>query len=111
MMCASERRRFCLAAMSSSVVLLAAACGVHAGTPDTTNRSSGIPASSLALPSARRYPSTLAELVAYLAKSGLAVPHPRDVMQRDCPGIGCTSKVETDTVAIMAFATTGRAQL
>lgn len=100
-----------LAGMISLVVLLAAACGANTGTPDTKDRPSGNPTSSLTLPSAGQYPSTVEELVAYLAKSGLAVPNPRDVTQRDCPAVGCTRKVQTDTVAIMAFSTTGKAQL
>jgi hypothetical protein len=105
-------RRWRLATVVSSVVLLAvAACGADAGTPATPNRSSESNPSSITLPSGSLHPSTLTELVAYLANSGLAVPNPRDVTQRDCPPIDCTSKVETDAVAIMAFASTGKAQL
>lgn len=103
-------RRCCRAATIASLVLLAA-CGANTGTSDTRNGPSENPGISLTLPSASLRPSTLEELVAYLAKAGLAVPNPRDVTQRDCPTIGCTKKVETDTVAIMAFSTTGKAQL
>jgi hypothetical protein len=56
-------------------------------------------------------PLTADDLVAAIAKSGLAVPNPHDVTQRDCPQIGCLQKVETDTVSIMKFPTPGRAQL
>jgi hypothetical protein len=103
-------RRCCRAATIASLVLLAA-CGANTGPSETKIGPSENPGTSLTLPSVSLRPATLTELVAYLAKAGLAVPNPRDVTQRDCPAIGCTKKVETDTVAIMAFSTTGRAQL
>ena len=56
-------------------------------------------------------PLTVDDLLAAIAKAGLAVPNPRDVTPRDCPTIGCAKKVETDTVSIMEFPTPGRAEL
>lgn len=55
-------------------------------------------------------PSTIDDLFASIAKSGLPAPNPRDVTQRDCPRIGCLRKIETDTVSIAKFPTTGRAE-
>jgi hypothetical protein len=51
------------------------------------------------------------DLVAAIQRSGLPAPNPRDVTARDCPQTGCTEKVDTDTVAIMKFPTTGKAEL
>jgi hypothetical protein len=56
-------------------------------------------------------PLTADDLVAGIAKAGLAVPNPRNVTQRDCPQIGCAQKVETDTVSVMKFPTPGKAEL
>jgi hypothetical protein len=56
-------------------------------------------------------PSTIADLLASIANAGLAAPNPHDVTRRDCPEIGCLAKVETDTVSIIKFPTTGRAEL
>lgn len=51
------------------------------------------------------------DLIASIGQANLPVPNPRNVTARDCPAIGCTEKVETDTVAIMKFPTTGKAEL
>lgn len=56
-------------------------------------------------------PLTVEDIVVSIGDAGLAVPNPRDVTQRDCPVIGCTSKVETDTVSIIKFASPGSAQV
>jgi hypothetical protein len=56
-------------------------------------------------------PSTTDDLLKSIAGAGLPAPNPRDVTGRDCPAIGCTSKVDTDTVSIVWFPTTGRAEL
>jgi hypothetical protein len=46
-----------------------------------------------------------------MSNAGLAAPNPRDVTQRDCPAMGCTNKVETDTVSVIKFPSSGKAQL
>lgn len=108
----SSDGRCCRLAATIVVVLAAAACGANTEAPRVQDRpTSELPANSFPLPSAGPHPSSLEELVAYIANAGLAVPNPRDVTQRDCPAIGCTRKVQTDTVAIMAFSTPGKAQL
>jgi len=56
-------------------------------------------------------PVTVDELLASIANAGLSVTNPRDVTSRDCPEIGCATKVETDTVSIMKFPTPGSAEL
>src|ERR1700758_1372759 len=52
-----------------------------------------------------------ADVVSAIAGAGLAVPNARDVTQRDCPQIGCASKVETDTVTVTKFPTPGKAAI
>jgi hypothetical protein len=55
-------------------------------------------------------PLTVHDILVSIGKAGLAVPNPRDVTQRDCPEIGCTNKLETDTVSIIKFPSPGSAQ-
>jgi hypothetical protein len=99
-------------ALISAVGLLAvSACGSSTEAPRIQDSPTENSVISLTPSSVNPHPSTLEELVAYIANAGLAVPNPRDVTQRDCPAIDCTSKVETDTVAIMTFSTPGKAML
>src|ERR1700757_2734658 len=42
-------------------------------------------------------PNTVDDLLSSIAHVGLPVPNPRHVTERDCPDIGCTDKVDTDT--------------
>jgi hypothetical protein len=56
-------------------------------------------------------PLTAGQLLTSMTNAGLAVPNPRDVTQRDCPAMGCTNKVETDTVSVIKFPSSGKAQL
>ncbi len=51
------------------------------------------------------------DLVTAIQRSGLPAPNPSNVTARDCPAIGCVEKVDTDTVSVMKFPTTGRAEL
>ena len=48
---------------------------------------------------------------ASIARNGLPVPNPRDVTNAECPEIGCIEKVDTDTVSIMKFPSSGRAEI
>jgi hypothetical protein len=89
-----------LAALAGAIAV--AACGAHTG--GLQNGQNQTTVQNLNQFSAD-------DLVAVMARAGLAVPNPRDVTQRDCPQIGCASKVDTDTVSIMKFLTPGRAEL
>ena len=82
---------------------MVAACGGHTTTTDGRHSDAAINGGLNAL--------TVHDILASIGKAGLAVPNPRDVTQSDCPEIGCTDKVETDTVSIIKFPTPGRAQL
>jgi hypothetical protein len=95
-------RRCARAAAAALVVLIAvAACDTNrTRAPEQVNPSS-----------VRLNPATVDDLLASIAKAGLAAPNPHDVTQRDCPAVGCASKTETDTVSIMVFPTPGRAEL
>jgi len=55
--------------------------------------------------------TTVGELVAAFTDAGLAVPNAHDVGPQKCPQIGCTDAVDTDTVSIMKFPSTGKAEL
>ncbi|MGV9800522.1 hypothetical protein ACWDTP_20990 [Mycobacterium sp. NPDC003449] len=56
-------------------------------------------------------PYTAEHLVKAIADAGLPVPNPREVTERQCQGIGCTADIETDTVSVITFPNTGRAEL
>jgi hypothetical protein len=99
------RRRLLAIVVSLFGLFMAAACGGHTATHQTDGRQSDA-ANSGSLNSL-----TVDDILASIGKAGLAVPNPRDVTQSDCPEIGCTDKVETDTVSIIKFPTPGRAQL
>jgi hypothetical protein len=55
--------------------------------------------------------TTVGELVAAFTDAGLAVPNAHDVGPQKCPQIGCIDAVDTDTVSIMKFPSTGKAEL
>ena len=48
-------------------------------------------------------PTTVGDLLAAITRAGLAAPNPRNVTSRDCPQLGCTDKVDTDTVSVIKF--------
>jgi len=56
-------------------------------------------------------PTTVEDLLSAISSAGLPAPNPRDVTSRDCPQLGCTKKVETDTVSIIKFPTPGTAEV
>jgi hypothetical protein len=98
------RRRLRATVISVFGLFVVAACGGHAATYQTPGRHSDA-ANNGSLNSL-----TVHDILASIGKAGLAVPNPRDVTQNDCPEIGCTDMVETDTVSIIKFLTPGRAQ-
>ncbi|BBX32833.1 hypothetical protein MMAGJ_21150 [Mycolicibacterium mageritense] len=51
------------------------------------------------------------DLAAMITESGLPLPHAHDVSRRDCPVIRCTDKIESDTVSVMTFRSSGVAEL
>ncbi len=51
------------------------------------------------------------ELVDALTHAGLKVPNPHDVTATACPSVGCIQEVDSDTVDIMKFPDTRRAEL
>lgn len=85
-------------------LITAAACAAPTVTDETADRDDTTTSYSL-------NPLTVDDIVGSIGEAGLAVPNPRNVTQRDCPKIGCTTKVETDTVSILKFPSPGSAQL
>ncbi|GFG73280.1 hypothetical protein [Mycobacterium botniense] len=55
--------------------------------------------------------TTPADLLAAFTHAGLAVPNAHDVGPQKCPRIGCVDAVDTDTVSILKFPSTGEAEL
>ncbi|CAM5693851.1 hypothetical protein MAUB1S_05108 [Mycolicibacterium aubagnense] len=52
---------------------------------------------------------TASALVRDMAAAGLAVANPRDVAKQKCPDIRCIEAIETDSVTVLVFSTTGAA--
>ncbi|MBS4728714.1 hypothetical protein MSM1_10345 [Mycobacterium sp. SM1] len=83
--------------------LMVAACGARtSGDEDRTRHPGG---------AAILNTTTVAEFVAAFADAGLAVPNAHDVGPQKCPRIGCIDAVDTDTVSIVKFPSTGKAEL
>lgn len=54
--------------------------------------------------------ASISDLLTAIGNTGLPIPNPRDVTDRDCPQMGCQEKVETDTVSIAKFPWPGSAR-
>ena len=92
-----------LATVVSVAGLVVAACGAQtSGSDHQTRHPSGAPILNT---------TTVGELVAAFTDAGLAVPNAHDVGPQKCPQIGCIDAVDTDTVSIMKFPSTGKAEL
>jgi hypothetical protein len=52
---------------------------------------------------------TAAGVIDAITKTGLPAPNPLDTTAQDCPRIGCTQSIVTDTVTVKSFETTGQA--
>lgn len=92
-----------LATVVSVAGLLVAACGAQ--TPGGDHRT-GRPGGGAILNT-----TTVGELVAAFTDAGLAVSNAHDVGPQKCPQIGCIDAVDTDTVSIVKFPSTGKAEL
>lgn len=53
---------------------------------------------------------TAQELVRDMGAAGLAVANPRDASKQKCPDIKCLEAIDTDTLTILRFSTTGAAE-
>lgn len=92
-----------LATVVSVAALVVAACGAQiSGSGHQTSHPGG---------AVRLNTTTVAEIVASFTDAGLAVPNAHDVGPQKCPQIGCIDAVDTDTVSIMKFPSTGKAEL
>jgi hypothetical protein len=83
--------------------LVVAACGAQTSGGDYRT---GRPSGAVILNT-----TTVGELVAAFTHAGLAVSNAHDVGPQKCPQIGCIDAVDTDTVSIMKFPSTGKAEL
>lgn len=53
---------------------------------------------------------TAQAVVRDMGAAGLPVANPRDVAKQKCPDIKCIEAIETDTVTVLVFSTTGAAE-
>jgi len=101
----AERRtaRGLLAAVVSVAGLVVAACGAQTsgGDHQTLHPGGGAILNT----------TSVGDLIAAFSHAGLAVPNAHDVGPQKCPQIGCIDAVDTDTVSIMKFPSTGKAEL
>ncbi|HUO39747.1 MAG TPA: hypothetical protein VMU34_18750 [Mycobacterium sp.] len=96
---ATPRRRLVVAVICAGAVVAAAGC--HGSGPGVTSQGGVAIFNNL----------SVEDLIASIAQAKLPVPNPRNVTAQECPTIGCIEKVDTDTVAVMKFPTTGKAEL
>ena len=91
-----------LAAVVSVAALVVAACGAQISGSDhqASHPGGGV----------RLNTTTVAEIVASFTDAGLAVSNAHDVGPQKCPQIGCIDAVDTDTVSIVKFPSTGKAE-
>ncbi|MCG7610483.1 MULTISPECIES: hypothetical protein [Mycobacterium] len=54
---------------------------------------------------------TAQQLVNAITDAGLPVPGSHDVSGLRCPQVGCLDDIESDTISVMTFPSTGRAEL
>jgi hypothetical protein len=92
-----------LATVVSVAALVVAACGAQ---PSGGDHQTSYPRGAVRLNT-----TSVAELVAAFTSAGLAVPNAHDVGPQKCPQIGCIDAENTDTVSIMEFPSTGKAEL
>lgn len=92
-----------LATVVSVAALVVAACGAQ---PSGGDHQTSHPRGAVRLNT-----TTVAELVASFTDAGLAMSNAHDVGPQKCPQIGCIDAVDTDTVSIMKFPSTGKAEL
>jgi hypothetical protein len=76
------------------------ACGSRTPTTQSTGGSAQVILNTASAPG----------LVAAFTKAGLQVPNPHDVTQAKCPPIGCVEAIDSDTVSIIKFPGTGKAE-
>lgn len=77
-----------------------AACGNHG--PATPNGQPAIPAPLNRV--------SASDVVDSISKAGLPAPNPRDVTSEKCPKLRCVQEIDTDTVSILKFPSTGPAE-
>lgn len=92
------------------VAALAAILSV-AGCGSAAPRNASGPATSTRNPVLMMNRYSAADLANLVTGAGLPMPHVHDVSRRDCPAIGCTDEVESDTVSVMTFPSSGSAEI
>jgi hypothetical protein len=88
-------------------LVMLTACGSSPTPPSDTQGGSGPPNGNAGIFNNR----SAADLITAIQRNGLPAPNPRNVTTSDCPGIGCVEKIDTDTVSVIKFSTTGKAEL
>ena len=106
---AGERRRSCVAGVSLLVAaLLATGCSDHRALTSTTaaqQSSTQAISDPLALTQQKAESMRAMAVVQALARRGLLVPKPLDTTAQECPTVGCTQSVVTDTLRVLSFST------
>jgi hypothetical protein len=114
MMLARGRWRRAGSACLTASVVLVTACSKPIPDPPESSQPVGPPPSksvgASALNGGEAHASTAAGIIDAITKVGLPAPNPLDTTAQDCPRIGCTQSIVTDTVAVKSFETTGQAQ-
>ncbi|MBI3690249.1 MAG: hypothetical protein HY239_06205 [Mycolicibacterium aromaticivorans] len=98
----SPARLFLSATAVGLAVVLAGCDGQDAGSPPRPS----VPAGPVILNDA-----SVGSVLSAITKSGLPAANPHDSTASRCPEAGCVQATDTDTVYILKFPSTGRAEL
>jgi hypothetical protein len=100
------------ACLAATVVLVTACSKPMPDAPESSRPVGPPPSKSVgasALNGGELHALTAAGVIDAITKAGLPAPNPLDTTAQDCPRIGCTQSIVTDTVAVKSFDTTGQA--
>jgi hypothetical protein len=78
-----------------------AGCGAHDSQPAASTQSGAVLLNDV----------SVATVMDAISKAKLPAANPRDATPSKCPEAGCVEATETDTVSILKFPSTGRAEL
>lgn len=108
------RRSLAVWVCLATAMVVTACSNVPSGSPGPDSPPASLPRVSVGASDSRAgelRALTAVGVVDGITKAGFPAPDPRDATPRDCPDIGCEQSIVTDTVSVMSFATTGKAEL
>ncbi len=109
----SRRGRVGLACLAAGALLIPACSNVMPAAREPSSSAAPLPSKSTgasALRGGELHTLTAAGVIDAMSKAGLPAPNPLETTRRECPAIGCSQSIVTDTVAVKSFETIGEAE-